>query len=248
MTRPKRADGAPEPEGPRAATPSPGTLLPAAFFARPAAEVARELLGKYVVSTVDGHRAGGRVIEAEAYLGPEDPGSHAATRAITARNAVMYAAPGTAYVYFTYGQHHMLNLIAQPEGVPGGVLIRAVEPTIGLDTIRRRRGGVAERALTDGPGKVAQALGLTLDDNGVALGEGRLVVLDGPVPSEPVCVSGRVGLTEGHELPLRFYLGGHPGVSHGRTGPAPRQPPSATNHQSRPAPGRGDGPTARRET
>lgn len=203
---------------------SSGGPLPPSFFARSAPEVARDLLGKYIFSSVGGARAGGRIVETEAYLGPHDPGSHAATRAVTTRNAVMYAAPGTAYVYFTYGQHHMLNLVAEPEGTAGAVLIRAIEPTTGLQSIRLRRCGVSDQAFADGPGKVAEALGVTLDDNAVTLGAGRLEVLDGPVPAEPILVSGRVGLTEGHELPLRFYLAGHPGVSRGRIGPpSPRK-------------------------
>jgi len=221
----------------------PGRPLGSSFFARPAPEVARDLLGKFVVSTAQGVRTGGRIVETEAYLGPDDPGSHAATRAVTRRNAVMYGSPGTAYVYFTYGQHHMLNLIAQPEGTAAGVLVRAIEPTVGIETIRKRRGGVADRSLTDGPGKVAEALGLTLEDNAVPLGTGRLEVLDGLPPIEGIRVSGRVGLTEGHELPLRFYLEGHPGVSRARTGPRATKSSGRTDHR-----GHGPRPEARRDT
>ena len=217
--RPPRARRGGTPASDAGGRPPAGGLLDASFFARPTPEVARDLLGAYVFSTVDGERVGGRIVETEAYLGPGDPGSHAATRAVTARNAVMYAAPGTAYVYFTYGQHHMLNLVTEPEGRPGAVLVRAVEPATGLEVIRARRGGVPDRSLMDGPGKVAQALGLDLGDNGAPLGGGRLELRAGQGPAEPVVVSGRVGLTEGHDLPLRFYLGGHPGVSRGRTGP-----------------------------
>ena len=143
----------------------------------------------------------------------------------------MYAAPGTVYVYFTYGQHHMLNLVVEPQGLASAVLIRAIAPAEGLETIRARRHGVPDRSLADGPGKVAEALGLTLEDNGRRLGEGSLAVLDGPAPAEPVVVSGRIGLTEGHELPLRFYLGGHPGVSRGRTGPRKGDVWPATSRQ-----------------
>jgi len=204
--------------------PRPGRRLSRAFFDRSAPEVARDLLGAYVFSTVDGARTGGRIVETEAYLGREDPGSHAHTRVPTERNAVMYAAPGMTYVYFTYGQHHMLNLVTEAVGTPSAVLIRAVQPTEGIDVMRRRRHGVPDRSLADGPGKVAAALGLTLADNGAALGEGRLELRAGPTPAEEIVVTGRVGLTEGHDLPLRFLLGGHPGVSRGRTGPKKPKP------------------------
>ena len=107
-------------------------LIPNDFFARPPEEVAVDLLGALVVTTVDGEETGGRIVEVEAYRGSDDPGSHAATRGITRRNATMYGPPGTAYVYFTYGNHHMLNFVCEPEGIAGAVLIRALEPTVAL--------------------------------------------------------------------------------------------------------------------
>lgn len=198
-----------------------GTPLSAAFFARRAPEVARDLLGKTIVSRVDGVLTAGRIVEAEAYLGPDDLGSHAATRGITQRNRVMYGPPGVAYVYFTYGMHHMLNLVTEPDGAAGAVLIRAIEATEGRATMVARRHGHDGRDLADGPGKVAAALGLDLSDNDTALGEGRVVVLDAPVPPEGVLVSGRIGLAEGHEALLRFYLEGT-AHSRGRTGPPKR--------------------------
>ncbi len=196
-------------------------LLPAAFFAGDTTTVARELLGKVLVSRSGDTVTGGRIVETEAYLGADDPGSHAATRGITKRNAVMYGPPGTAYVYFTYGNHHMLNLVTEPEGIAGAVLVRAIEPIVGLEAMTARRHGVPLRRLCDGPGKLAAALGITLDDNGAALGRGRIDVFDAPSPSEPVAQGGRVGLSSGHDLPLRFYLDGNGYVSNGRTGPRP---------------------------
>jgi DNA-3-methyladenine glycosylase len=198
-----------------------GSRLPAAFFARPAADVARDLLGHTIVSRVDGVLAGGRIVETEAYLGSDDPGSHAATRGVTERNRVMYGPPGVAYVYFTYGMHHMLNLVTGPAGVAGAVLVRAMEPTIGCETMVARRHGRDGRELADGPGKVAAALGLDLSDNATVLGEGRIAVLEAGSPDERVLVSGRIGLARGHELPLRFYLEGT-GHSRGRPGPPSR--------------------------
>lgn len=198
---------------------TPGRLLPQSFFARDTAEVARDLLGKVVVSTAGGVTTGGRIVETEAYLGSHDPGSHAATRGVTRRNVVMYGTPGRAYVYFTYGAHHMLNLVCEIEGVAGGVLIRALEPLIGVEEMKRRRGVTDVRQVANGPGKLALALGIDLSDNDTVLGEGRLSVHEAPPPSERVAVTGRVGLSAGHELDLRFYLEGDPFVSRGRTGP-----------------------------
>jgi DNA-3-methyladenine glycosylase len=152
-------------------------------------------------------------------LGVGDPGSHAATKGITKRNRVMYGHPGSVYVYFTYGNHHMLNLVCEPRGVAGAVLLRALEPTDGIDVMRIRRGRTEVRDLCNGPGKLAQALGVDLSDNGSVLGQGRLTVYDGPRPApEQIVTSGRVGLSQGHELHLRFYIGDDPHVSRGRTG------------------------------
>lgn len=202
------------------------------FFARSTAEVARDLLGKVLVSRIDGVVAGGRIVEAEAYLGRDDPGSHAATRGITKRNAVMYGPPGCAYVYFTYGNHHMLNLVTEPDGVAGAVLIRAIEPMLGVEAIRQRRGGKEGPELTNGPGKVASALGVTLEHNGARLSPaGPLCCYDAPPPLEPVRVSGRIGLSRGHDAELRFYLEGNPFVSKAR--PGVRRPTRATRREAK---------------
>jgi DNA-3-methyladenine glycosylase len=200
--------------------------LRVSFFARDTVLVARELLGKILASRHGDTVTGGRIVETEAYLGSHDPGSHAATKGITTRNAAMYGPPGRAYVYFTYGNHHMLNLVTEGEGVAGAVLIRAIEPSMGADEMLRRRvsrGGIAPRVrdLANGPGKVAAALGVDLRDNGIELGTGRLAVYDAPAPRERMLASGRVGLTVGHEAELRFYLEGSEFVSRGRTGPKP---------------------------
>jgi len=196
--------------------------IPADYFSRHPAEVAPDLLGCYVVSTVGGVVAGGRIVETEAYLGHDDPGSHAATRGMTKRNATMYGPPGHAYVYFTYGNHYMLNLVCEPEGVAGGVLIRALEPLWGVDAMTARRRGRPFLELCNGPGKLAASLGLDLSDNGVRLGSGRLTVYYGlRPPATQIGTSGRVGLSQGHELELRYYLVGNRFVSRGRTGPPP---------------------------
>lgn len=201
-------------------------ILPKAFFARDSVTVAREVLGKTLVSTAGGEATSGRIVETEAYLGADDSGSHAATKGITKRNAVMYGAPGHAYVYFTYGNHHMLNLVTETDGVAGAVLVRAIEPIEGIDTMARRRAAarragrpLATRDLANGPGKLAAALGIGLEDNGGPLdGTATLAVHDAPEPPEHVGSSGRIGLSEGHEPELRFFLEGNPHVSTGRCG------------------------------
>ncbi|MBA4370913.1 MAG: DNA-3-methyladenine glycosylase, partial [Coriobacteriaceae bacterium] len=140
----------------------------------------------------------------------------------TKRNAVMYASPGRAYVYFAYGNHHMLNLVCESEGVAGAVLLRALEPLVGLEQMVRRRGAGARHGLANGPGRLAQALGVDLTANGSLLGEGRLAVFDVPEACRPeVLSSGRVGLSQGHEAELRFYVGGNAHVSRAKTGPRP---------------------------
>jgi len=194
--------------------------MPAAFFDRHPAEVAPDLLGSYIVSTAGGVVTGGLVVETEAYLGSADLGSHAATRGMTKRNATMYGPPGTAYVYFTYGNHHMLNLVCEPEGTAGAVLVRALEPVWGIDAMTARRHGRPLVELCNGPGKLAASLGLDLSDNGVTLGAGRLTVYDGLRPqADTIATSGRVGLSQGYELELRWYLADNRFVSRGRTGP-----------------------------
>lgn len=206
--------------------PASATPLPAAFFARPAATVARELLGCVLASTIGGALTAGVIVETEAYLGSDDAGSHAATKGITARNRVMYGPPAHAYVYFTYGNHHMLNLVAEPEGIAGAVLIRAIEPVTGADVMAARRGGRSGRELTNGPGKLAAALGVDLSHNGIPLGEHLTVYADAAVPDSDVATSGRIGLSAGHELPLRFYVRDNAYVSRVRPGP---KPPKSTS-------------------
>jgi len=197
-----------------------GALVGAAFFERSPDVVARDLLGAVLVSTAGGVETGGRIVETEAYLGSDDAGSHAATRGITKRNAVMYGPPGSAYVYFTYGNHHMINLVCEPQGVAGAVLIRALEPLLGIEIMTDRRRGLPLKDLCSGPGKLAAALGVDLSDNGSLLGEGRLSVYYGERPTEAqIARSGRVGLSSGHERELRWYVEDSAYVSRGRTGP-----------------------------
>lgn len=198
--------------------------LPGSFFARPADIVARELLGKTLVTSVEGMLTAGRIVETEAYFGADDPGSHAATRAVTTRNRVMYGPPGRVYVYFIYGNHHMLNLVTGPEGAAGAVLIRGVEPLAGIETMRLRRGGRAPLTPARGPGCVACAFGIDSTLNGVQLGSTIAVCDAPPVDDSAVMNTGRVGLSRGQELRLRFAVRGcvHVSSRRGSAGAHPR--------------------------
>lgn len=178
-------------------------ILPREFYLRPAPEVARALLGQ---SLVHGETAG-LIVETEAYLGGEDLASHSA-RGVTQRTALIFGAPGHAYIYLNYGLHECLNLIAEPEGAPGCVLLRAIQPERGLDTIRARRPGVKkDRDLANGPGKLTQALGITRALNGADVTGGVLRVERRPaVDPARVLTTPRIGITKCADWPLRFVL------------------------------------------
>ncbi len=186
-----------------------GGALPPGFCARPAKEVARDLIGKYLVSTIGGEETVGRIVETEAYIGPEDPASHAAERiGRTARNAAMYGRPGTAYVYLSYGIHWCLNVVTDAAEHPGAVLIRALEPTDGLTTMRARR-GTRDRDLARGPGRLTQALAITGALDGHDLASPPLVLRDGPaIDAGRVAAGPRIGISRAADWPLRFTLAG----------------------------------------
>jgi DNA-3-methyladenine glycosylase len=173
-----------------------------AFFQRPVLEVAPELVGAELY--VGG--VGGIIVEVEAYH-PGDAASHAYGNRRTARNGAMFLAGGHAYVYRSYGIHWCLNLVCEAEGVAAAVLVRALEPTRGIETMRARRGGVADRLLCAGPGRICQALALTSEHNGLPLDRPPFELRARSV--EPVLAIGpRIGLTKAAELPWRFGLAG----------------------------------------
>jgi DNA-3-methyladenine glycosylase len=193
------------------------TPLPLAFYARRTTTVARALLGKRLVSTVDGIRCVARIVEVEAYLGPRDPASHAFRWHRSARNASMYGPPGRLYVYFTYGMHWCANVVTAHEGYPAAVLLRAAEPLEGLDAMRRRRAGRPDVDLLAGPARLTQALGITGDLDGHRLGGAPFWIADGgPVPPSRCVRTVRVGVVRGSERPLRWYERGNPHVSRPR--------------------------------
>jgi DNA-3-methyladenine glycosylase len=176
------------------------------FFGRSVHEVAPDLIG--VTLLVDG--VGGRIVEVEAY-DQEDPASHG-HHGRTARNAAMFGPPGHAYVYRSYGVHWCLNLVCGGDGVPEAVLIRALEPTSGLDLQRRRRGVEDVRALCSGPGKLCQALGITREHDGLALDVPPFELLErGEVPE--IVTGPRIGITRATELSWRYMDAGSPYLS-----------------------------------
>lgn len=184
------------------------------FCLRDPVAVARDLLGIWLLRTIDGQPVGGPIVEAEAYLGEKDPGSHASRRH-TRSNDAMWAPGGTAYVY-TIHTHHCLNVVTGEKGRPQAVLLRALEPRLGLDIMRRLRGRDRPRDLCSGPGKLCQALDVGMALNYHDLTAGRELFLAAPegdddswpVPEDRVAVTARVGLApgKGHEMPLRFFL------------------------------------------
>jgi DNA-3-methyladenine glycosylase len=177
--------------------------------------VARELLGCVLVSRHGRGVTAGRIVETEAYLGPEDAASHAASR--PGSRALFYGEGGHAYVYLNYGVHYCLNAITNPTGEPGCVLIRALAPTEGLPSMARRRGVPASPRIASGPGNLTRALGITLRDNGADLTTGRLLILPPAAPSPVTIARGpRIGITRSVDLPLRFWIEGDPAVSGAR--------------------------------
>ena len=191
--------------------------LTSAFFERPTLIVARALIGCVLVSDRADGVTTGRIVETEGYCGPTDPASHAAkTRG--GRVSVMWGPPGIAYVYRSYGLHTMLNVVTESDGIAGAVLIRAVEPLTGVDVMRQRRGLDSIRLLGSGPGRLCQALGITLDDQGGDLiGDDRLwIAAAATVPA--VSAGTRIGITRGIEYPWRFFESGSRWVSAHRRG------------------------------
>ncbi len=184
--------------------------LPRAFYNRPAVEVARALLGTVLMHGT----TSGRIVETEAYLGLQDRAAHS-WRGITPRTRVLFGEPGHAYVYLIYGMYECLNVVAEPEGSPGCVLIRALEPLEGIPRMRRRRPrarGIED--LANGPGKLTLALGISLRHNGTDLTSGPLTIRPPEQPEEiQIGVSPHVGIKHCADWPLRFFVEGNRFVS-----------------------------------
>jgi len=197
--------------------------LPRGFYDRDPRGVARDLLGKLLLRREGRRLLAGRIVEVEAYLG-DDPAAHSFAGR-TARNAVLWGPPGISYVYFIYGNHYCFNVSCLPDGVPGGVLFRALEPIGGMDIMAIARGRIlAEvydlRALTSGPGRLAEAFGITrLRDNekDLASSKSDLWIADDGTPLPSVKITPRIGITKAAQRPLRYIVPGNRYVS-GRRG------------------------------
>jgi DNA-3-methyladenine glycosylase len=193
-------------------------VLPRSFYLDSPDVVARKLLGKVLVRRYEGRRLAGRIVEAEAYLGMDDPAAHAFAGK-TARNAVLFGPPGFAYVYIIYGMYYCLNLSCEPEGKAGCVLLRALEPLEGMATMAKLRGlaeSVNPRLLASGPGRLCRALGIAREThNGLdatSRRSGLHVEDDGFVPGE-IAVTPRIGIRHAAEWPMRFSIAGNRHVS-----------------------------------
>ena len=189
--------------------------VPRSFYGRPVLTVAREVIGKILVARSAEGVVAGRIVEAEAYRGPEDRAAHSYGGRRTARTEVMFGPPGHAYVFFVYGMHYNFNLVTGSVGEPQAVLIRAIEPLVGLDLMAARRGVLKERLeLTNGPGKLCQALGIGRADYGADLCKGRLFLSEGS--PAVVARSPRIGIDYAGawaKKPWRFFERGNRYVS-----------------------------------
>ena len=194
--------------------------LPRSFYERPTLDVLKEIIGKVLVHDVRGVRTSGVIVEAEAYIGEDDPACHAAPGP-TRRNAPLYGPPGRAYVYLNYGIHYLVNAVTEAEGFPAAILIRALQPLDGVEAMARRRGvtlaalqndGV-QAGLAKGPGNLTVAMGITLARNASDLIDGPLTIEDRGITPEALAWSSRIGIRVGTTSPWRCHWGGHPAVS-----------------------------------
>ena len=185
-------------------------MLPRRFYARPTIDVARDLLGKVLKHG----STSGIIVETEAYLGADDLAAHSA-RGVTPRTKIIFGPPGHAYVYLIYGMYECLNIIAEPEGNPGCVLIRAIEPLTGIELMRSRRPAArTDCDLTSGPGKLTLAMGIDREHNGEDVTSGPITV-QSQTSSAPfrIVTAPRIGIRKCADWPLRFYMEGNAFVS-----------------------------------
>lgn len=196
-------------------------ILTVSFYDRPTLDVAGDLLGKVLVHNSPAGATTGLIVEAEAYIGENDPACHAAAGR-TIRNAPLYGPPGHAYVYLNYGLHDMVNAVTEAEGQPAAVLIRALEPLDGLPLMRRRRAeapwrkgktSVPDHELCRGPGNLTRAMGITLADNRRPLTREPLTIRDEGLPRPLVVWDSRIGIRVGTDRAWRASIAGHRSVS-----------------------------------
>jgi DNA-3-methyladenine glycosylase len=194
--------------------------VPLSFYNRKdVVQIAKELLGKIIVTNLKGRITSGRIVETEAYIGIVDKASHSFGGKRTARNEHMYSAPGTAYIYICYGMHQMLNIVTNEKEIPDAVLIRAIEPLEGIDIMLKRTGKkVLDKTLTRGPGNVGKSLGIFKHHSGLYLLDEEIYLMDDSkkISEEEIGVSKRIGVESAEEdglLPYRFYVKGNKYVS-----------------------------------
>jgi DNA-3-methyladenine glycosylase len=188
--------------------------LKSSFYNRPTLDVAVDLLGKLLIYQSGRTRLGGRLVEVESYIGEDDPACHASVGK-TPRNAIMYGPAGYLYVYFTYGNHFMLNIVTEKESFPAAILLRGLEPLFGVKQMMANRGVEKPTEIASGPGKLAKALGITTEQKGLDVAGSQFYLLDDKTPAGKVWCSPRIGLTDGKDKPWRFFIKDNPHVSKG---------------------------------
>jgi DNA-3-methyladenine glycosylase len=189
--------------------------LSRSFYNRPTLDVTADLIGKVLVHETRAGVAAGMIVEAEAYIGEDDPACHAAPGP-TRRNEPLYGPPGVAYVYLNYGMHYLVNAVTEAKGAPAAVLIRALAPLDGIPLMLRRRANgtpVREADLCRGPGNLTKALGITLDENRLDLTDSRLWIEDRGLTVGRVTWGTRIGINVGTDRPWRCWAAGHECVS-----------------------------------
>jgi DNA-3-methyladenine glycosylase len=181
--------------------------LPRRFYTRNTLTVAEELLGKHLVRYMLRSEMVGRIVEVEAYGGSDDPGSHAC-RGMTPRNQLMFRKGGFVYVYFVYGKHYCFNVVTEKQNVPGAVLIRALEPIRGIETMKKNRRTSDVLNLTNGPGKLTEAMNITGKQNGLDLTKSKELFICKSEEKErfEVVSTKRIGIKVGVDKPWRLYI------------------------------------------
>jgi DNA-3-methyladenine glycosylase len=194
--------------------------LPLSFYARKdVVSISKDLIGKIIVTNFDGIITSGRIVETEAYIAFTDKASHSFSGKRTPRNEHMYSAAGTAYVYICYGMHQMLNIVTNENNIPDAILLRAVEPLQGIDQMLKRRGKKeSDKTLTQGPGNVGKALGISKLHSGFSLLGNEIYLTEDhfKISLEQIGKSPRIGVESAGKdakLPYRFYVKGNPYVS-----------------------------------
>ncbi len=189
-------------------------ILPVSFYSRSTPKVLEDLIGKVLVRMSEEGLTSGIIVEAEAYTGEDDPASYAFCGR-TKRSEIMYGPPGRAFVHFTYGMHHMLNLVTEREEFPAAILIRALEPREGISLMKKRRQTEELINLCSGPAKICQAFSIDRSHNGVSLSSSRssIFIKEGEKRKEELIWTSRIGIGEGKDRLWRAYLKGSPFIS-----------------------------------